>query len=99
MAKITKATFKSFIKKNAGSLFVKVESSFDGMVDCVMSVKDEFSAAKAADQCFENNLGISGVWLVHSAGNWFNAFKNEEYEGISVSNCCGSCIVAKKIVK
>lgn len=31
--KITKTTFKSFIKKNAGKLFVQTKSYFDGMVD------------------------------------------------------------------
>jgi len=33
--KITRATLKSFIKKNKCQLYVKVVSSFDGMTDCV----------------------------------------------------------------
>lgn len=33
--KTTKATFKSFVRKNEGKLFIKCTSSFDGMTDCV----------------------------------------------------------------
>jgi len=40
--KITRTTLKSFIKKNSDNLFVKVESSFDGMTDCVQRVDGEF---------------------------------------------------------
>lgn len=35
MKKITKTTFKSFLKKNAGNLFIQSVSDFDGMSDCV----------------------------------------------------------------
>lgn len=35
MKKITKSTFKSFLKKNEGNLYIQYESSFDGMSDCV----------------------------------------------------------------
>lgn len=35
MKKITKATFKSFLKKNEGKLFIQTKASFDGMSDCV----------------------------------------------------------------
>ena len=35
MSKITLSTFKSFIRKNEGKLFIKCKSSFDGMTDCV----------------------------------------------------------------
>lgn len=35
MAKMTKSTFKSFLKKNEGKLFIQHESSFDGMSDMV----------------------------------------------------------------
>jgi len=35
MKKITKTTFKSFLKKNAGNLFIQFISDFDGMSDCV----------------------------------------------------------------
>lgn len=35
--KITKATFKSYVKKHKDDLFIKVTSKFDGMHDCCMS--------------------------------------------------------------
>jgi len=35
MKKITKATFKSFVKKNTDKLFIQLCSDFDGMSDCV----------------------------------------------------------------
>lgn len=35
MKKITKSTFKSFIKKNEGKLYIQTKSDFDGMSDCV----------------------------------------------------------------
>jgi hypothetical protein len=35
MKKTTKATFKSFLKKNEGNLFIQCAGSFDGMSDCV----------------------------------------------------------------
>lgn len=95
--KITRATFKSFIKKNDGKLFVKVNSNFDGMVDCVMPVEDQFSIAKADGRDFanENTLGISGVWLV-GGRDYFNSYEKDGFSGIEVSNCCGSFIVTTK---
>lgn len=41
MTKTTKTTFKSFIKKNAGNLFIQEISDFDGMSDMV-----EFTPSK-----------------------------------------------------
>lgn len=35
MKKMTKTTFKSFLKKNAGNLFIQSVSDFDGMSDMV----------------------------------------------------------------
>lgn len=40
-AKITKATFKNFVKKNTDKLFIQYESSFDGMSDCVEFVSQK----------------------------------------------------------
>ena len=39
MAKITKATVKSFIKKNIDDMYINVRSSFDGMTDGLESNK------------------------------------------------------------
>jgi len=96
--KITKATFKSFIRKNQGTLYIKCMSSFDGMTDCVeYDNKAGFEKVTENDSCHGNTLGISGVWLVGGSRNWFKKYEDAEYEGIEVSNCCGSFILAVKI--
>lgn len=88
--KITLATFKSFVKKNEGKLYIRVKSSFDGMTDCVESVKDEFSLIKDREASHSNTLGISGVWLVGNSRDYFSLYEDETYKGFHVSNCCGS---------
>lgn len=93
MKKITKATLKSFVKRNNGKLFVNVKSSFDGMTDGCESRNDGFQPQRSAD--FEaNTLGIAGIWLVGSSRDYFKAYDKDGYEGIEVSNCCGYFIVA-----
>ena len=93
MSKITKTTLKSFIRKNAGNLHVKVRSRFDGMTDCVQSVEDTFTPAEPAGHV-EHTLGIAGVWLVGGSRNSFDAFEADGFRGITVYNCCGSFVVA-----
>ena len=96
MKKITKATFKSFIKKNRPNLYVKVKSSFDGMTDCVEQVEGGFVPAQEAYYVHENNLGIQGVWLVHGSRDYFREVKENGFTGIEVYNCCGTFVVATK---
>lgn len=94
--KITKATFKSFIKKNLDNLYLKTKSSFNPMCDGVEYMgKADFLKADLAKSYSENNCGIEGVWLVGSSGNSFELFDSELFEGIEVYNCCGSFILAK----
>ena len=94
MSKITKATFKSFMKKNSGSIYIKEKSRFDGMVDCVMPTGDRgWSLLSAAEYKHENNLGFSGVWLVGGSRNWFSPYDDGNFTGIDVYNCCGHFIV------
>jgi hypothetical protein len=96
--KITLATVKSFMRKNAANLFVKTKSEFDGMVDCVM--QNEGATFRACGNMFrennQNTFGLPGVWFVGSGGSrqWCYAFNAEGFEGFSVSNCCGSFVVA-----
>jgi hypothetical protein len=96
MAKITLATFKSFVKRNRGNdLLIKCQSSFDGMTDCVEQARNpQFHAVQPADQTFENNLGINGIWLVGSSRDRFQEFSEDGLRGIHVYNCCGSFTVA-----
>jgi hypothetical protein len=98
MKKITLATIKRFIdrEKKNGNLYVKVKSSFDGMIDAVTQVQDDFSKAQADECARTNNLGIKGVWLVLQSRDYFEPFANNDYLGYTVSNSCGSFIVAMK---
>lgn len=93
--KITKATFKSFIKKNHGKLFVKFISDFDGMQDMVDFHKNpQFKPATHSNRFEENSLGVEGVWLVSGSRDRFSAYEDTQYIGIKYYNCCGSAIVA-----
>lgn len=93
MSKITKATFKSFIKKNREHLWVSRPSEFDGMQDCVVSNDKAFFRAEEAGH-IENTLGIKGVWLVGSSRDYFTHYDQAGFVGIEVYNCCGTSIVA-----
>ena len=93
MKKITKTTFKSFIKKNADNLLIQVKSEFDGMVDGCVSVKGGFVKAQAADRYTENTYGIHGAWLVGGGRDWFTEYNKDGITGIEVTNCCGRFIV------
>jgi hypothetical protein len=96
-AKITAATFKSFIRKNRAQLYIKVRGSFDGMTDGIeFSRNAEFRPAVDGEYTNENNLGIAGVWLVKGSRDYFKAFEGEGFYGIEVSNCCGYFTVAIK---
>lgn len=92
--KITKATFKSFIKKNKEMLFISVESRFDGMSDMVEQRKGGFKIATFDAGNNDSTLGINGAWLVGSSRDWFTAYENEDFVGINVYNCCGSFTIA-----
>ena len=94
MKKITRATFKSFIRKAGDKLQVKVVSQFDGMIDGVSKVEDAFEPATKTDSNIKNTLGIIGVWLVGSSRDYFTHFENETLIGIEFYNCCGSGIIA-----
>jgi hypothetical protein len=96
--KITLATFKSFVRKNADNLMVKNKSSFDGMTDCVEhNANAEFRPARPSDWSIKfpkNTLGIQGIYLVGSSRDYFSPFNEYGMKGISVYNCCGSFVVA-----
>jgi len=93
--KITKATFKSFLKKNEGKLFIKNRSDFDAMTDCV-SYDDtaRFIPVELTDKCPDHDLGIRGLWLVGQSRDYFTEYEDEQFKGIEVYNCCGTDIIA-----
>ena len=95
--KITKATFKSFINKNPDNLFIKKESDFDGMVDCVMPAHNvRFVSATKTDQNIEHTLGVIGLWLVGHSDDYYQDYEDDEYTGLHYYNCCGSGTIAIK---
>ena len=108
MKKATRATFKSFVKKNRSELLIKCESHFNGMTDCVEQIKDEFTPAvdvgmgyshpdgEEYDRTSKNNLGIQGVYLVLGGRDYIDRFETDTLIGLSVYNCCGSFSVAIK---
>jgi hypothetical protein len=95
MPKITKATVKSFIKKNQGNLFINVKSEFDGMTDGCERRNAGFVPAKETWDHLINTLGVQGAWFVDSR-NSFRAYEDETFAGIDVYNCCGSFVLAVK---
>lgn len=94
--KTTKATIKSFIRKNEGNLYINIKSRFDGMTDCVESVAGQFQKAKKTTDYTENTLGIQGAWFVGQSRDYFKSFKDNQLTGYEVSNCCGHFIIAIK---
>jgi hypothetical protein len=104
--KITMATVKSFVK-NADTLYVEHQSSFDGMVDCVMRCEE--SELKEISK--EDALGShKGAWIVGGSRDYFNYKEMEQtktsinpngklikepvkYVGIEIYNSCGSAIL------
>ena len=94
--KITRATIKSFIKKNEGSLFIKVRSTFNGMTDGVEETKDEFDEVVYTDRTVQYTMGITGAWFVGSSRDHFEAYEDDQFRGYIVYNCCGTFLLAIK---
>jgi len=92
--KITLATLKAFLNKNSKNIFIKELSRFDGMVDCVMNVKDDFSHVERREDTAEHDLGFSGCWLVGSSRDTISIYEDDIYTGFQVYNSCGSWIAA-----
>jgi hypothetical protein len=92
MKKITRATFKSFIRKNS-NLFINVKSRFDGMIDGCASVNTSFLRAIREENHLENTLGINGLWLV-GGNDRFSHYEDDKFIGIEYYNCCGNGVIA-----
>jgi len=97
MKKITLATVKKFIRENKENLFVKENSSFDGMVDGVRSNHNakyqKVDSSKIDLNNSRGDLGISGFWIVGGSRDNFSSFEENNMVGISVYNCCGDCVI------
>ena len=93
--KITKATLKGFIRKNATNLFLNVKREFDGMTDgCEARSRGFERATLNSDN--EHSMGVDGLWLVDGSRNRFSAYEDKEFVGIEYYNCCGCGVVAIK---
>lgn len=99
MKKITLATIKTFIAREAknGNLYIKRQSSFDGMQDMVASIDNpEFKKVSIDPKYYaqENTFGIPGAWFVKQSRDYFTPFSDQNFIGYEISNCCGSFVVA-----
>ncbi len=94
--KITRTTIKSFINREMknGNLFIKNESSFDGMVDCIMPIKGGFTRVEVSDSNNSYTLGVKGAWFVGQSRDHFTPYADDNFIGYEVYNCCGSFILA-----
>ncbi len=90
MAKITKATVKSFIRNNISDMYINVRGSFSGMTDGVESCDGGFVRVEKTDRHVSNTLGIDGAWFVGQSRDYFAPYEDDNgYKGIAVHNCCG----------
>jgi len=98
--KTTLATIKSFVKKNDKQLYIKLVTSFNKMVDCVMPETDDFSPIKSIGTTDESRkrhtLGISGAWFVGSSRDYFYNYEDGLFCGYKIINCCGEFVLAVK---
>ena len=94
--KITLATVKKFIRENASNLYANCTSSFDGMTDCVERRDDGFIPVDASkiNMNQEHDLGIERLWFVRGGRDYFKTFENDTLQGYTISNSCGSSIIA-----
>jgi hypothetical protein len=91
--KITLATVKSFIRKTS-DLHIMVRSRFDGSVDGVMPISDQFDKAERTERQPTYTQGVQGAWFVGQSRDRFSPYEDERMVGITVYNCCGSFILA-----
>lgn len=95
------ATFKAFIRRNRGRLWIRTRSSFDGMTDGCEPTGEGFAPATYTDESPEHRAGIAGLWLVGTkGGNQIQPFEDDQFIGFGWYNCCGWGEVAvRKAVK
>jgi len=98
--KITLATIKSFIRKNKDNLYLQQRTRFDGMVDCVLPVKD-VSINKINPLVIDFNesytYGIKNAWFVGSSRDYFTPYEIDNFTGYEVWNCVGSFFILTPI--
>lgn len=97
MAKATRATIKSFIRKNPDTLLIFTKRRFDGMTDgCESTGETGFSPAFKTTDHIDYTLGIQGAWFVGSSRDYITPFEKDGIVGFEVDNCCGSFAIGVK---
>lgn len=94
--KITKATFKSFIRKNIANLYSVCFSDFDGMQDCVTETERILKKVTSFDFNEGYTYGIPSIWLVGGGDDYFSEIEYNGMRGIQCYNCCGHWAVLTK---
>ena len=95
--KITKASIKSFIKKNEGKLYIRRISDFSPITDCVEEVNGDLEKVEITENSLKNTLGVNGLWLAGGSNDTYTEFETKELKGFNIYNCCGEVnLVIKK---
>lgn len=97
MKKTTLATLKAWLRRNHENLAVRVDSSFNGMIDCTEWHRNAQwrKHPGGVDMDDRHTLGIQGLWLVGNSRDSIEEFASDGFAGFTVSNACGSVVVAK----
>jgi len=97
--KITLATVKAFIRREYknGNLYIKQNSTFDGMVDCVMPIENsEWRKVTQIDENNKNSCGINGLWFVRNSRDYFTPYSDDNFIGYKIYNCCGTSVIGMR---
>jgi len=95
--KITAATFKSFVKRNSDNLWVMNISDFNGMTDGIEHVENpKWKKTFLTGDDFYKRSWVEFVYMVGHGRDYFRLYEDENFIGINVYNCCGSCNLAIK---
>ena len=109
--KVTKILFRSFLKRNSGDLFIKISSNFDHMADCDdeyieldtsnMYLKEYYPSVEGETfkkRNYDLGLGLEGVHLVGTRGDYFSFVEDGNFVGIKCVNRCGKFIIAVEMI-
>ncbi len=96
MSKITRATFKKFIKNNIDNLYINVFSKIDAMIDGHEHYNEPFTKIVKTDEFPEARCGIKGCWLVRGSRDYFKEYNKDGFKGIEVLNSCTNFVIAIK---
>lgn len=76
--KITKATFKKFLKENDANLFIWAKSSFSGQTDCVEELDTTFKPAEKNGRAFRLYVRLSRFMVGRSIARLFQSLRKRD---------------------